>query len=456
MMIKPTDNEKPEVYALRQESGSWQISRRDFLKAAGVGAAAVSAGLGSGFIRPAFGAAEKDLLDVCDDAYSHQSKIDELLVSADGKYLLSHSYESTGDRLKCWDFDTFSLAGWKKYKRVPYHFAAGYINGKNCVAYKLKTDICYMELPNVGNATERTITIDTKYNIEAITIAKNGNIYAADDGARSEGENDNRILKIIKKQGKNSYNKPEVLPCEAAIERMTAFDDGKKLFVQYKSGECGVVDTADGSLNKFDVGSIIDYVIVPGETAVLVLVGEDSVSNEYRLYSLPDGDMIWAEDSSMGFYRIAVTPDGSTAILLMESRISLRAVSDGKLIRSENLGTITFKSDSLLAVSGDGTKLAVSRNNSILFVSLPDLRLIGCPVDLKEMKDNTKGVKVEGVDVVTGKKVTYTMPCGAEIPAGAVCTCNCVSGSACSCNSHKSCSCNSHRSSYSSSYWYPN
>ncbi|MBQ6508871.1 MAG: twin-arginine translocation signal domain-containing protein [Flexilinea sp.] len=454
-MEKHTNDEKPEVYALRQEDGNWQISRRDFLKAAGVGAAAVGAGLSSGFIQPVFGASEKDLQDVCDNAYSHQSKIDDLFVSADGKYLLSHSYESSGDRLKCWDFDTFVLAGWKKFKRAPYHLTAGFINGKSSVVYESGRNICSLELPYVGKATERTINIDSKYVVTAVSVAKNGNIYAADDGRGTEGD-EKRILKIIKKEGKNSYNKPEELPSPGEVERLSAFDDGKKLFVQYKSGECGVVDTADGSLNKFDVESIIDYAVVPGETSVLVLVGEESKSYEYRLYSLLDGKMLWAQESSMLFYRIAVTPDASTIILLMDSRISLRAVSDGNLIRSENLGTITFGSECRLAVSGDGTKLAVSRKNSILFVSLPDLKLIGCPVDLKEMKDNTKGVKVEGVDVVTGKKVTYTMPCGAEIPAGAVCTCNCVAGSTCACNSYKSCSCNSHRTSYSSSYWYPN
>ena len=455
-MDKQMNNEKPEVYALRQEDGNWQISRRDFLKAAGVGAAAVGAGLGSGFVRPVLGASEKELQDVCDSAYSHQSKIDDLLVSADGKYLLSHSYESSGDRLKCWDFDTFVLAGWKKFKWVPYHLTTAFYNGKNCAVYVRSRKICFVELPNVGNAKEETVDIDTKYNVIALSVASNGDIFASDDGARSESADDKRILKFVKKQGKKSFEKPAVLPSEEEIVRMTAIDCGKKLFVQYRSGECGVVDTADGSVNKFDVESIIDYAIVPGETSVLVLVGEKNVSNEYRLYSLLDGKMLWAQDSSMAFYRIAVTPDGSTAILLMESRVSLRSVSDGNLIRSENFGTITFGASNHLAVSGDGTKLAVARSNSILFISLPDLRLLGCPVDLKEMKDNTKGVKVEGIDVVTGKKVTYTMPCGAEIPAGAVCTCNCVAGATCACNSHKSCSCNSHRSSYSSSYWYPN
>ena len=44
-MGKQNSGEKPEIYAIRKEGGDWQISRRDFLKAAGIGAAAVSAGL---------------------------------------------------------------------------------------------------------------------------------------------------------------------------------------------------------------------------------------------------------------------------------------------------------------------------------------------------------------------------------------------------------------------------
>ena len=37
-MEKNNSSERPEVYALRQEGGDWLISRRDFLKAAGLGA----------------------------------------------------------------------------------------------------------------------------------------------------------------------------------------------------------------------------------------------------------------------------------------------------------------------------------------------------------------------------------------------------------------------------------
>ncbi len=53
----------------------------------------------------------------------------------------------------------------------------------------------------------------------------------------------------------------------------------------------------------------------------------------------------------------------------------------------------------------------------------------------------------------TSKGVTYTLPCGSPIPAGAVCSCNCVTvPAACSCDSYNPCSCDS----VSSHYWYPN
>ena len=45
--------EKPEVYAIRRDGGDWQISRRDFLKAAGLGAAVMGIGMSSRFVKPA-------------------------------------------------------------------------------------------------------------------------------------------------------------------------------------------------------------------------------------------------------------------------------------------------------------------------------------------------------------------------------------------------------------------
>jgi uncharacterized protein YraI len=54
---------------------------------------------------------------------------------------------------------------------------------------------------------------------------------------------------------------------------------------------------------------------------------------------------------------------------------------------------------------------------------------------------------------------TYTLPCGSEIPAGAECTCNCVSvPAACDCDSHTFCACDAVCTcdTVESHYWYPN
>ena len=96
--------EKPEVYAIRRDGGDWQISRRDFLKAAGLGAAVMGIGMSSRFVKPANAAS--DLETLCKTSLAHQKDITGLMISADGKYLLSRD---TGGQQKCWDFKSHAL-----------------------------------------------------------------------------------------------------------------------------------------------------------------------------------------------------------------------------------------------------------------------------------------------------------------------------------------------------------
>ena len=67
------NKERPEVYAIRQDGENWQLSRRDFLKAAGIGAAAVS--FGGRFVRPAYAA--DDLETLCKSSPAHQNESSE-------------------------------------------------------------------------------------------------------------------------------------------------------------------------------------------------------------------------------------------------------------------------------------------------------------------------------------------------------------------------------------------
>ncbi len=113
-----------------------------------------------------------------------------------------------------------------------------------------------------------------------------------------------------------------------------------------------------------------------------------------------------------------------------------------------------------VAISSDGRLLAAgSDDKTIKLWSLPDGKpLPTCLMDLEESAPAVKGIRY------TSGGESYTRACGSPVPAGAVCTCNCVPGSGCSCVGfcscvgHTSCSCVGHTSSGGGGghYWYPN
>ena len=141
----------------------------------------------------------------------------------------------------------------------------------------------------------------------------------------------------------------------------------------------------------------------------------------------------------------------------MKFYLYLISTADGTQLNELALGDLV-NSDRFAGpvISKDGTVLTISAGKTILFFSLPDLQLIGCPIDMDEAKNDMKGVEITANDPVTGGSYTYTMPCGAAIPEGAVCTCNCVKGrGGCACDGH----CRADGSSGSSGgghYWHPN
>ena len=127
-MNEKKNSEKPEVYALRKDGNNWQISRRNFLKAAGIGAAAIKAGLSSRPVSPAFAQDdEDDMVYLCQSAPAHKYQIIKLMLSHDGKYLISFDDVKI---MKCWDFRNHSLLGSVNYAfRGAEPDLTGYVDG---------------------------------------------------------------------------------------------------------------------------------------------------------------------------------------------------------------------------------------------------------------------------------------------------------------------------------------
>jgi WD40 repeat protein len=159
------------------------------------------------------------------------------------------------------------------------------------------------------------------------------------------------------------------------------------------------------------------------------------------LHSLPDGALVKTFGGTSAYPEsIALTPD----LRLLASgngdgTILLWSLPDGTLLK-----TITGHSDWVLstAISPDGRMLASSSSDATIKLwSLPDGKQL--PVCL--MDPDAIGPAVTGARY-TKDGVAYTVPCGTPLPAGAVCTCNCVPG----------CTCVTAGPGCGTVYWYPN
>ncbi len=444
-MSETVKNEKPEVYALRKEEGNWQISRRDFLKAAGIGAAALGAGMNSGC------AAKKPLDKVCGKVPSHNHDIYRLLPSPDGKYLLS---ADNGNLVKCWDFNRQSYLG---DCNVTYSDAVGVgmIIERPVLAYSDRhSQILYYDLPILDSPETHALDIPYSHNF---AINSDGLVYSVNGNSRIElfryndGYKRNEILYENSRQG-------------FTIGKIYLFNHEQQLFISLEGKgtvkSFAVLDLQSGTAKEFDE-TYSAFAAFPNDSRILIFY-----ENEYRLLSSESGEVLWSAEyvhpnypkSEFYFYGAAVTADGSEAVLLAGEWVGIMTVqrismSDGAIqtsyVMKETNRTGTHAGP---VFSGDETKCAVSDGKTLLFFSFPDLQLLACPIDINEAKDNTKGIEISQTDGVTGETYTCTLPCGAAIPEGAVCTCNCVTG-------RGGCACVGHSNSGGSGgghYWHPN
>jgi len=143
---------------------------------------------------------------------------------------------------------------------------------------------------------------------------------------------------------------------------------------------------------------------------------------------------------------VAFGPDGTLLVSgSADKTLRLWRVSDGSFVRefkghTDSVNSVAFSPDGTLLASGslDMTVRLLDAEGSR---GMLDICFFDPAANPPEVKANT--YKITDAAGIT---YTYTLPCGSPIPAGAVCTCNCIPGAynpppSCSCVSVPSCRC---------------
>lgn len=445
--MEKSKKEKPEVFALSKGEKDWSFSRRDFLKAASAGAAAVGLSLNGG-IRRKVAFAQEDLEGLCGGSKSHEKTIGCLALSHDGTRLAS---ADVGGVVKIWSFPEGQ-------------FIASYKGTNQIMSLAFDPSDSFLFVGDSAGTLRRHNTADLKAagelkleeSFRVLKFSQTGKLYA--------GLYDGKFIifpdadiEAATIDSSNTFKLPYSNPYDILLlenETQMLYGNTEMALFLYD------IENAK-TIERFDQGARVNSICaLPGNARALISRSDDVV----KLISLVTFETIWEvslPNATTGIFCTAVSPDGSICIAQDREGITLLSAEDGSTILEIETASDGGKT---LCVSADGAVLAGINTSDIRFWSLPDGKLIGCPFDLKEMRNTQKGIEVQKVDSVTGKTVTYTLPCGAAIPDGAVCVCNCVAGSQCSCVGYEPCSCDGHTATYcscdtvvtESHYWYPN
>ncbi|MDX2042847.1 MAG: tail fiber domain-containing protein [Acidobacteriota bacterium] len=200
--------------------------------------------------------------------------------------------------------------------------------------------------------------------------------------------------------------------------------DGKMLVVASNDGTTALWSLPEGKLLTTLRGSTeaVEAIAISPDGNILACGLEDST---IKLWSLPEGKFIASLASYPEFVeKLAITPNGKTLATIEGKAIKLWSLPEGRLLSTfeDHQGYIKA-----LAVSPDGRILLSGDSEGV--VILWDLEKHSFLSFLFDSKQNEKdAISYNVYDHTSGRFITYILPCGSPIPAGATCTCNCVPG----------------------------
>jgi WD40 repeat protein len=465
---KDQPDETPEVFAVKQGEQGWEFSRREFIAAMGISAGVLATGcvVPSAF-RPKSTATQTSSptskpsatltktatstpsatptqtstarptieASLCRDPRAHKDLIRYLAISSDGSLLVSASDDGTA---KVWSLPEVALLNSLTDLYQP-------------VVAALTTDGTKLAVQDAGTAIQIYSVPDFEHLLEITYDGVVTSLAFSPDGKLLVAGFQHNIFELYSAENGEYYN--EYDGHEDSINCVAISPNGKYLATACADGTIGLWSFPDCELIKFlQYDSIVDEMVFSHDGKNLFTHAEDK---QIVQWAVPNGRIMGNLTSIEG---LAINQDDSLLIY-------------GKEDNTIEIWSLNYNSSlqSIIGHNGPSKSIAISPDGSILVAgneigsmylwSLPAGSLFSCPVDLIATKPEIEGVTYQGTNDY-GETVTYTLPCGAPIPDGAVCVCNCVAGSNCSCVGYVACSCDTDCGCVGnvvegSHYWYP-
>jgi WD40 repeat protein len=268
------------------------------------------------------------------------------------------------------------------------------------------------------------------------------------------------------------------LPDGAALSTLEGHGNGVQALRFSPDGHLLVSSTSFDDLRVWEVGEARLLAILKGHRARVLAFDADgrtlatgSADNRVRLWSLPNGRLLatfegheaqvvclafsadgtillsGADDRSIRVWsvpekRLLATLDGHKGPLtglafVLDNRRFLSCSRDGS-VRLWSLDAPYLQAtldghaapvQDLAVATGGRWAVSGDQNGVAIVWDLSKPALHAYLFDPTATPRTTKGLSYDVYDEVTGRYITYTLPCGSPIPSGAVCTCNCVPGS---------------------------
>ncbi|MFN0020720.1 MAG: WD40 repeat domain-containing protein [Pirellulaceae bacterium] len=392
------------VYSLHQLPRDLQLARRDFFGLGTTLAAAVammgSADSAEAQESPAAGTPKKAMV-----VYAHTDSVLSLAFTPDGDYLVS----SSRDRLaKIWKLEDCSVVARLEDHDKDVSDIAISPNGKRLVTASQDKSVRFWSLPDgelIGTLAGPEAAINTVS-------------FSFDSTKLAVGAADGRVH--LWRVGEPA---PLIVPTGHRAVMEVACNPAHEQFVS--AGRDGVLrywSTRDGALQAESTGHVssVTALAFSGDGKLLAAGGSDKLITLRKLSDRETVQTLKGHDDTV--QDVVISADGKLLVSASKDKtVKLWKLPEGTL--TENLkGPNEFVS---LAISPGGTMLAAGDAKGVITLwDLVSRRLIGFLFDREASAVSGSIFSVK----IREHMLSYTLPCGTPIPAGATCTCNCVTG----------------------------